>query len=166
MEILRTKRIIIRLVNLDDASFLKELVNSPGWLKYIGDRNVKTKEQADAYAKSYVTDYEKNGFGFYLLENIETGKKMGISGFIKRPELAEIDFGFAILPQYANQGYTYEASVPILEYGQNKFNFNTVLAITTEDNIPSQNLLTKLGLIPNGKMDFKGETLLVYKIDF
>jgi len=156
---------IIRQVNMSDAAFLKDLVNTDGWLKYIGDRNVKTDEQATKYTESYVTSYEKDGFGFYLMEEKETKKRLGITGFIKREELPHIDIGFAIMPQFAKQGYTYEASVAVLKYGFEELKLKIVLAITTEDNVASQNLLKKLGLEFHEKIKFKKEDLLAFKIE-
>ncbi|MFC4722651.1 GNAT family N-acetyltransferase [Geojedonia litorea] len=148
MPIIETDRLVISKFTLHDAKFFLELVNSPNWIKYIGDRNTKTlKDSKERIKNGHLKSYKENGFGFYklLLKN-ESNKPIGTCGLIKRESLDDVDLGFAMLPDYEGKGYGFEASVAILNLGKEKFNLNRITAITLPTNQNSIKLLEKLGL--------------------
>lgn len=148
MIVAETKRLVISKFTLKDASFFLELVNSPNWLKYIGDRNTKTIEDAKkGIQEGHLTSYQENGFGFYkLLLKSEKNKPIGTCGLIKRDTLEHVDIGFAMLPNYEGKGYGYEASTEIISLAKNIFKLEKLVAITNLDNHNSIKLLEKLGL--------------------
>lgn len=147
MVIAETSRLIISEFTTDDASFYLELLNSPKWIKYIGDRHVKTVEEAKIYLEEKtIVAYSINGFGFYNLTLKENGISIGTAGLISRKKLEHPDIGFALLPKYEGKGYGFEASVKILELAKTKFKLKRVFGITLENNIASIKLLEKLGL--------------------
>ncbi|MGM5468979.1 GNAT family N-acetyltransferase [Flavobacteriaceae bacterium LMO-SS05] len=147
MLIAETNRLIISKINLKDAKFFLELVNSPNWLKYIGDRHLKTVEHAKTYLKNgTLKSYADFGFGFYKLQLKEEHTSIGVCGLIKREQLDDVDIGFALLPEYECKGYGYEASVSVLKLAKEKFNLKKILAITQPTNTSSIKLLEKLGL--------------------
>ncbi|WP_456438490.1 GNAT family N-acetyltransferase [Psychroserpens sp.] len=147
MVIAETNRLIISKITIDDASFLLELMNTPGWLKYNGDRNVKTLEQAITHVKNnQLKCYETFGFGYYKLQlKDESLKTIGTSGLLKRDNLKHIDIGFSLLPEYHKKGYGFEAASEIMKLAKNTFSIKTLCAITLSINQPSINLLEKLG---------------------
>jgi RimJ/RimL family protein N-acetyltransferase len=123
-------------------------MNTPSWLKYNGDRNVKTLEQAKAHIQNnQLKCYETHGFGYYKIQvkgkNLKT---IGTSGLLKRDNLNHIDIGFSLLPDYHNKGFGFEAASEIIKLAKNKFNIKILWAITLPINKPSINLLEKLGL--------------------
>lgn len=143
--IAETERLLIEKFTLNDASFFKALVNTPHWIKYIGDRNTKTIEDAEERIKSgHLESYKTNGFGFYKLILKEKNIPIGTCGLIKRDELKHVDIGFAFLEDYERQGFGYEASIAIMELAKEKFNIKKLLAITAPYNIGSIKLLEKL----------------------
>jgi RimJ/RimL family protein N-acetyltransferase len=143
MEIFRTERLIAKEATEDDASFIFRLVNNPTWIKNIGDRNIHNLEDAKMYIRdSLINSYRDNGFGMYIISKKNDGEALGLCGFLKREELDHVDIGFAILPEFAGKGYTYEAARVIVETSS----FETVYGITSEGNLPSRNLLQKLGM--------------------
>jgi len=145
--IAETERLIISKFTIEDAPFFLELVNTPHWLKYIGDRNIKTVLQAEQRIISgHIKSYETHGFGFYKLNLKENTKPIGTCGFIKRDSLEHVDVGFAFLPEYEGKGYGFESSKAILKLAKERFKLETILAITLPANKPSINLLEKLGL--------------------
>lgn len=147
MLILTTKRLNLSEVMKQDAPFIKELLNSPGWIKYIGQRDVKTIEAAENYIEnSFRKSYKKDGFGFYKITLIETGDAIGICGLVKRDFLDEVDIGFALLPGFEGKGYAYEAAKATMEYATEELELKTITGVTSPDNIPSQKLLNKIGL--------------------
>lgn len=148
MNIAETNRLLISKFTLDDAAFFLELVNTPKWLKYIGDRKIKTIKQAeDAIKNGHLKSYQTYGFGFYKLQlKEENNKTIGTCGLIKRDTLNGVDFGFAMLPDYEGQGFGFESSEAILKLAKEEFKLKNILAITLPTNTNSIKLLEKLGL--------------------
>jgi len=150
MLLLETDRTRITEITTNDAPFILELVNTPGWLKYIGDRNIRSILDAENYINNtYVGSLNRFGFTYYLV-SLRNNTPIGICGFLKKDYLTYPDFGFAFMTEYQNQGYAYEAGKIILNYGIQEFDFTNIDAITMLDNIPSMKLLIKLGFVEDG----------------
>ncbi len=163
MILLETERLIIEKASLNDTTFFFELLNSPNYLEFIGDKNIKSLEDASNYIQeSLINSYEKNGFGFYKLSIKSNQQFIGAIGFFQRDYLDFPDIGYAILPQNEGNGYVSEAAKAVFEYGKNKLKLKTIVGITTEDNIGSQKILTKIGLTLKNKIKVKDEELLYY----
>lgn len=147
MKVLETERLILRRMSAGDAGFILGLLNEPSWLRFIGDRGVRTIEDARDYIlNGPVAMYARLGFGLYVTELKEDSSPMGICGLVKRDFLDDVDIGFAFLPKYWGQGYAYEAAVAVMAYGQEVLGLERIVAITTLDNDRSARLLEKLGL--------------------
>ncbi|TPE42835.1 GNAT family N-acetyltransferase [Pontibacter mangrovi] len=161
-----TERLILRPTSYEDAPFIFELLNTPGWLKYIGDRNVKSVKAAEEYIKSrIIPQFEKLGYGNYTVIRKTDGAKIGSCGLYDREGLSVVDIGFAFLPQFGNQGYAFEAASKLKEAASEYFGLQQICAITTKDNLASQKLLEKLGLRYNGTVTLPSdeEQLLLYQ---
>ena len=144
--ILETQRLRITELTIEDAPFFFDLVNDDDWKRFIGDRNVKTIVDAEDYLTGkIIPSYNRLGFGFYLVSEKKSGKPLGISGFIDREGLDFVDVGFAFLPTGRGKGYGYESTKALLEHGQQKLAFHTILALANKSNERSHNLLKKLG---------------------
>lgn len=162
-----TERLILRPTVEEDASFLVELLNTPKWLQYIGDRKVRSIEDAKEYVKNKIRpQLERLGYANYTVIRKSDGAKLGSCGLYDREGLKGVDIGFAFLPQFEKQGYAFESASKIKEVGFQVFNIEEISAITTKENIASQKLLEKLGLkyikiirIPNDDED-----LLLYQL--
>jgi [ribosomal protein S5]-alanine N-acetyltransferase len=142
-----TERLLLKPSETDDALFFLELLNSEKWLKYIGDRNVKTVEAAEDYIQSRIlTQFESHGFANYTVIRKSDGIKMGVCGLYDREGVEGIDIGFAFLPKYENQGFAFEAASKMVEAGWKVFNIAKLHAYTTQDNHSSKKLLEKLGM--------------------
>ena len=147
MTVLQTARITLRRLTVADASFMRDLVNEPSWIRFIGDRGVRTVEDARAYlVKGPMAMYERCGFGLWLCEARASGEALGICGLIKRDTLEDVDIGFAFLPRFWGQGYAREAAAAVLDYGREVLELDRIVAITSPDNTSSIRLLEKLGL--------------------
>lgn len=163
MKILETARLQLRHIAPNDAAFILELVNEPSWLRFIGDRGVRTLEDARAYIlKGPVAMYDRVGFGLYLTELKANGAPIGICGLVKRAGLEDVDIGFALLPRYRGRGYAHEAAAAVLRYGRDVIGLNRIVAIASSDNESSIRLLEKIGLrfeqmirLPGGTEDIK-----------
>lgn len=145
-----TDRTVIVEIELDDAAFFFELMRSPGFIKYIGDRKLVDLQQAEQHVQEYFLDfYQKRGFGHYLVQNL-AGQSMGAVGFLKKSYLQYEDFGFAFLPEFCGQGLAGEASRFLLNYAGARLGLKVLDAITVPDNQASRGLLEKLGFIDIG----------------
>ena len=147
LKILETERLILREMNLDDDEFIFELVNGPAFIRNIGDKGVRTLEDARDYILTGpVASYAKLGFGLYAVELAETSAPIGICGLLKRDALEDVDIGFAFLEQFWGMGFAYEAAAAVMEYGRNVLGITRIVAITSPDNEGSIRVLGKLGL--------------------
>lgn len=145
--ILETERLRLRTFNLGDTKFIIDLLNSPGWLQFIGDRNIKTEEQAVTYLQNGpLKSYQQNGFGLSMVERKEDAIPVGMCGIIKRDNLENPDIGFAFLPEFNGKGYGYEIASATLAYAKNQLNLPIISAIVMAENTRSIKLLEKIGL--------------------
>ena len=146
METIESERVRLRPFTLEDGEFVVELLNTEGWIRYIGDRNIKTIAQAKSYLQNGpLKSYERNGFGLSLAELKTDGTPMGMCGLLKRDYLDHADIGFAFLPAYTGKGYAYEIAKEIIRYGFQKLEMEKILAITLPENFSSIKLLEKIG---------------------
>ena len=147
MLVLETDRLTLRHFNIDDAFFILALLNEPSFLRYIGDKKVRTLEDARQYIlNGPVATYERHGFGLYQVELRDTHTPIGMCGLLKREELPQPDIGFAFLPDFWNQGFAFEAADAVLTDARERLKLNRILAIVNPDNSVSIKLLEKLGL--------------------
>lgn len=164
---IETERLVLRRFTLDDAAFFMALLNDPDWIRYIGDRHVYNLDAARAYlAKTYLAQYEKNGFGLYLT-TLKNGTPLGMCGLIKRDGLDDVDIGFAFLPAHRGHGYALEAAQASLDYGRTVLMKKRVVAITLPANTASVDLIEKLGLQFERLIRLRGdsEELALYAIE-
>ena len=144
--IVETERLRLRNITVADAEFIHRLMNEPAYLEYIGDKGVKTVEDAEHFiANVAAKSYEVNGFGHYIVELKSNGTPIGTCGYVKREELDDPDIGFAFLPDFRKHGYALESAEAIKAFGIETLGFTKISAITTQHNERSGNLLIKLG---------------------
>ena len=146
--VIETERLILRKFTLDDAAFMLELLNTPAWLRFIGDRNVRTVEEAEQYLlNGNIRSYQEYGFGFYVVVVKETNESIGICGIKKREGLEDNDIGFGFLPQFIGKGYGHEAASATLDYALNDLKIKRIVAIVDPENVLSITLIKKIGLV-------------------
>jgi len=164
MKILETKRLVLQEFSADDAEFILTLLNTPAWLEYIGDKNVRTIEDAVKYLENGpIKSYIENGFGLWLVLLKSSRTPIGMCGLVKRESLDDIDIGFALLPGYSKLGYGYEIAQATINYATNVLQINKIVAITDVNNVPSIKLLNKLGLHFEKKLKLsENDTVLLF----
>ncbi|MBO0725602.1 MAG: GNAT family N-acetyltransferase [Blastocatellia bacterium] len=146
MKVIETDRLNLRWLSTDDAEFIIELLNDPSFLRFIGDKGVRTLDDARDYILNGPVDmYNRLGFGLYLTELKESGAPIGICGLIKRDSLEDVDIGFAFLPRFWAKGYAYESAAAVMAYGKSALGLNRIVAVTKPDNHGSIKVLEKLG---------------------
>lgn len=134
-------------MSLDDAGFIVELLNDPSFLRFIGDKGVRTAEDARRYIRTGAMDsYERHGFGLWLVELKGSQIPIGICGLLKRDTLSDVDIGFAFLPPYRSKGYASESAAAVMDYGRTVLGLRRIVAITNDDNTGSHRVLEKIGM--------------------
>ena len=142
---IETDRLVLREQTPDDAAFVLTLVNDPDWLRYIGDRGVRTLGDARVYVQNAIGSYRRDGFGLWLVEARGDAAPVGLCGLIKRDSLEDVDLGFAFLPAYRGRGYASEAATAVLDHGWRVLGLRRVVAIVSPDNAASVRVLEGLG---------------------
>jgi ribosomal-protein-alanine N-acetyltransferase len=145
MKKIETERLYLKRAKLEDSDFIFELLNSASWIKYIGDKKITTENRAKDYIQeTLISSYDKNGFGLLIIK-LKDETSIGLCGFLKRDYLKHADLGFALLQAYEGNGYAFEATYAIIEYGESELDLKKVMAICMETNQKSLQLLSKLG---------------------
>lgn len=147
MVVVETERLTLRRLEIGDAEFILELLNDPSFLRHIGDKGVRTLDDAREYiSNGPIASYERFGFGLYLAERKEDRVPIGICGLLKRDSLKDVDVGFAFLPRFRSMGFGLEAASAVMEYGRSVLGLTRIVAITSPENVSSIRLLEKLGM--------------------
>lgn len=154
-----TERLSLDLLSVQDGGFIFELVNTPGWLDFIGDRNIHSTEGAIAYINRI---NNTPNFTYWTVRLKQSNQPIGVITFLKRNYLSHFDIGFAFLPEYCRHGYAYEAANEVLSLVKQVPEHRVVLATTIPGNINSIKLLMKLGFHFKVEMEQRGDTLHVY----
>jgi RimJ/RimL family protein N-acetyltransferase len=146
VEIVHTARLRLRVARPEDTAFYHALVNDPAFIEHIGDRGIRTLDDArNALLTGPVAMQEARGHSLYVVELKEDGSPIGMCGLIKRDTLDEIDLGYAYLPGWRGQGYAYEAARAVLDYAPT-LGIRRLVAIVSPANAASNGLLRKLGM--------------------
>jgi [ribosomal protein S5]-alanine N-acetyltransferase len=145
--VLRTERLNLRRMALDDAEFIVELLNDPDFIRFIGDKGVRTPDDARDYILTGPVDsYARHGFGLWVVELKGSGRAVGICGLLKRATLDDVDIGFAFLPEYRSRGYASESAAAVMDHARNVLGLERIVAIINDDNTGSQRVLEKIGM--------------------
>ncbi|HEX3248416.1 MAG TPA: GNAT family N-acetyltransferase [Pyrinomonadaceae bacterium] len=168
MTTLQTERLLLRRLTVDDAEFILALLNEPSFLRYIGDKKVRNLDDARRYLlNGPIASYEQHGLGLCLVELLESQTPIGMCGLLKRAELPEPDIGFALMPDFWNKGFAFEAATAVLNDARERLKLQRILAITSLDNDASINLLQRLGFRFEGviKLSADGEPVKLFTRD-
>lgn len=157
----KTERLLLNKLNIANTEFILELVNTSGWIQFIGDRNVKTNEAAKQYIQKILNNADVS-YRVVLLQDNQTA--IGVVTLIKRDYLNHHDIGFAFLPAYTKLGYAFEATLTVLNGLLNAKQHKTILATTIKENESSIQLLKKLGFTFANEINNKNEILQVFSV--
>ena len=164
-----TPRLRLEELGPADAAFILELVNEPAWIRWIGDRNVHSEDDARGYiTNGPAKSYAEHGFGLWKVVLAESGEPLGMCGLIQRPQLDRVDLGFALLARHWGRGYAREAVAATLALARERHGLTGLAAITDPDNRASQRVLTDVGfrydkLLPQA---IGGQDNALYLLDF
>lgn len=156
---LETERLLISKLSYDDCAFIFELVNEPAFRRYIGDRGVRTLDDARAYLRNGPIDsYTNNGYGLFRVCRRGATTPIGICGLVKRDHFEHPDLGFTFLEKHWANGYAYESSCAVISHARQQLGLSCLIAIASRDNRNSLALLEKLGFRFEKMVQMPGET--------
>lgn len=146
MDELQTARLLLRALTFDDAAFILRLLNEPSYVEHIGDKNVRTLDDARAYVEhGPMASHSARGYGLDRVELRASGQPIGICGLLKREALDDADVGYAFLPEFWSRGYASEAVTAVLADAKSRLGLRRIAAVVSNDNAGSIRLLEKLG---------------------
>ena len=144
---IKTERLELRRFTIDDADFIVRLLNQPSFLEFIGDRGVRTLDDAVKYIENGpLKSYEERGHGLFAVRQMGEDEIMGMAGVVKKPWLPDPDLAYAFLPDYWSQGFAYEAAAAVLTHVRTQFDVGRVVAVIAENNHASVRVVEKLGM--------------------
>lgn len=145
--IIETSRLILSELKTEDAAFILKLYNDPDFITYVGDKGIKSIQDAENFINTEPRQsYKDYKHGLYLVQ-LKDATSIGICGLLKRENLNFPDIGFAILPDHRKMGFIYEASKALIQDAKRRLHYKNILAITSPDNKATIKLLIKLGFI-------------------
>lgn len=166
---IRTDRLELRQFRDDDAGFILELLNEPEFRRFIGDKGVRSLDDARDYLQQGpIASYAEHGFGILRANCAMSGDALGMCGLVWRQEFDDPDLGFAFLARHWSKGYASEAARTVLEYARVELGLRRVIAMADDDNRASVRVLEKLGFEFETRVTMPGETSDVgrYAIEF
>ena len=169
MTVLNTERLTLRRFTTDDAQFVLTLLNEPSFLRYIGDKKVRSLEDARQYiVNGPIASYDRNDFGLFVVELRESRAPIGICGLLRREELPAPDIGFAFVPAARGKGFAFEAATAVLQDARDRLRLQRIVASTSLDNEASIQLLQRLAFTFERvvRLAQDGEQLNLFTRDF
>jgi [ribosomal protein S5]-alanine N-acetyltransferase len=147
LNVLDTERLNLRRMTLDDAEFILKLLNDAAFVRFVGDKGVRTADDAREYISTGpMASYDRHGFGLWVAELKVSRTAVGMCGLLKREALTDVDIGFAFLPEHRGRGYAFESAAAVLRHGRVVYGLKRILAITVADNAGSIRVLEKIGM--------------------
>ncbi len=157
-----TDRLILNPMKTPDAPFILKLLNSPGWLEFIGDRKIRDIAGATQYIENF--DNSSDAI-FWVVAEKSSQEPLGVVSLIQRTYLPFPDIGFAFMPEFSKKGFAFEAANCIFENSITTANYKVVLGTTLQSNVNSQRLLERLGLVYVKNILIDEEDLMLYSSD-
>jgi RimJ/RimL family protein N-acetyltransferase len=156
--IAETERLRLRTWDFEDRAEFRRLLNTPAVMRWLG--GVADEETSNA-AFDRIDTYQRDlGFTFWVVERKSDGEMLGFCG-LKRANVpgaegiaAEIEIGWRLREDAWGQGYAKEAAMASLELAFDRFQAPRVVAVTAAGNVPSQGLMTRLGMTRRKEYDF------------
>ena len=166
---LQTERLNLRWLKPGDESLLLAVWNDPAFLQHVGDRGIRTTEEAsEALANGPLKLYADYGYGPYRVALADSDAAIGMCGLFKREILDDPDIGFALLPDHCGKGLAFEAAAAVAKHARYGLGLKRMTAIVSPGNVASIGLIEKLGLHFESMLTMPGDDkeICLYAIDW
>lgn len=164
---LETERLQLRWLTEDDAGLMLAIWNDPAFIRYVGDRGIRTLDEAlTAMNEGVLKLYRDFGYGPYRVALRDSDEAMGICGLFKRDNLEHPDIGYGFLPAFCGRGYAFEAARAVVRHAFGHMKLPELYAIVTPENARSVHLLEKLGMSAGESIRMPGddEDVVLYRV--
>jgi RimJ/RimL family protein N-acetyltransferase len=156
--ITETERLRLRTWDFEDRARFNRLLNTPAVMRWLGGVSDETVANA---AFDRIDIYQRDfGFTFWIAERKADGEILGFCG-LKRANApggdkiaGEVEVGWRLREDAWGQGYAKEAAIASLDLAFGRFAAPRVVAVTALRNLPSQGLMTRLGMMRREEFDF------------
>lgn len=129
-----------------DQDFILELLNQDSFIRFIGDRSVRSREDAEHFLREGPdASFERHGFALMGIETRHDHALVGICGLLQRDFLPHPDIGYSLLDRHTGRGYVQEAAAAVLDWAWKNLKAEQIVATTTPDNTASRKVLERLG---------------------
>lgn len=165
-DILETKHLKVRESTVEDVDEFYRIYREPS-ITYYMENLFPDPEQERAYMKNYISQiYDFYGYGLWTVLLKETGQIIGRAGLSVREGYDLPELGFVIEVEHQGKGYAYEVCCAILEYAEEKLEFEGVQALVRAGNQASLGLLKKLGFHRQSDVKEEGMDYQLYEKHF
>lgn len=151
-----TERLILRKWRHSDLEPYYQINQDPKVIEFL--RGPLTREECQNFINETNRRIDENGYGLWAVELKENQKLLGFVG-LNSPDFTAhftpcVEVGWRLASQYWGRGYASEAAKLALEIGFKKFNLPEIVSFTVPQNIRSQAVMKKIGMIRDLKGDF------------
>ena len=149
---IETERLLLREMRDEDLNGLFTLDSNPNVHKYLGNRPIKTKAEAQKVIDSVKQQYKQRGIGRFTVIEKATGNFVGWSGLRLNTEYnmngftKYYDVGYRLIPKYWEKGYATESGKASVDFAFNVLKLPELYATTEIGNQASHHALLKIGL--------------------
>ncbi len=162
---LQTKRLILKIIELSDFDNLIILRTDPEVMKYFG--KVQTKEVVEKFLALAMEYQKKHGFGYCSVFEKESGAFVGQAGLFHigfDDQQPNIEVAYRLHKIYWGKGYATELARALIQWGFQHLSVTKLIGLTQLENVPSQHVLEKAGMVYIGKVNYYDSELLCYEI--
>lgn len=142
---LRTARLLIRDLHVDDVPEYAAIVADPAVTRYLSaDGSPHTRQQAEAYIRDCIGHRQRHGYARYAVTLAAEGRLLGLCGF--KQLNGDVDLGWRYARAFWNQGHATAAGRAVLAYGFEQLALAEVVCTALTANTASLRVIEKLGL--------------------
>lgn len=151
---LSTARLMLRRFTVEDEALLLTLNSSERVMRYIDAPMDAQTNRAHLFERILGYYDQHPGFGAWATIERASGRCIGLHllNHIRGETLIQV--GYRLFEVDWGKGYATEMTVALLRYGFVDRGLDTIVAITSPDNLASQRVLLKSGLARNGERSF------------
>ena len=153
---LETERLVLRDWRADDCDDFHRLHVDPQVMATLGP--LMSREETAALIADLQARSDRNGgYTYWPIERRADGRVIGFCGLDRghvAPIEGELEIGWRLASDCWGRGYAREAALACLDYADERFPDERVVAITSRSNAASRGLMHRLGMVHRPDRDF------------
>lgn len=163
---IETERLLIRPFRDEDAVEQHRIVYSdPKVMRYLGDGTTRNLEQVQRAFQFFRNHDQQNGYSIWSVQLKDQQRLIGHCGLFRLPQTDTVEVAYGFGQAFWGQGYATEAARACLRYGFETAQLDEIIGLTYPENLPSQKVLRKIGLIEHGLQDrYYNLTMLLFTL--